>query len=169
MIKVIVKYLFVLILFAVFLLSDTSLGFSATSPWWTHLTFAFQHAGWVHLIINSIVFINSFGSLERRVKWYVLLPVIYMASLVSSLFFIPDLPTVGCSGMIYAMFGMLLVIVIRNNARKEQKIMFCASLALMLIFSLFSKNSNFFVHVISFALGVLFWVIRTYFQRSFVS
>ena len=163
------KYLFVSWLFIVYLVYDVSLGFSGTSEWWTHFTFAFQHAGWPHLIINSLVFINSFGSLERRVKWYVLLPVIYMASLVSSLFFIPDLPTVGCSGMIYAMFGMLLVIVIKNNARKQQKIMFCASLALMLILSFLSKNSNFFVHVISFALGVLFWVIRTYFRRSFVS
>lgn len=169
MIKVIVKYLFVLILFAVYLLFDTSLGFSASSPWWTHLTFAFQHAGWVHLIINSIVFINSFGVIEKRIRWYILLPVIYGASLISSLFYASDLPTVGCSGMIYAMFGMMLGIVIKNNARKQQKIMFCASLAFMMILSFFSKGSNFYVHFISFVIGFLFWIFRTYYHRSYAS
>ncbi len=164
-----VKYIFVLILFIVYIMCDVSLGFSSTSAWWTHLTFAFQHGGWIHLILNSLVFINSFGVLEKRIKWYVLLPVIYLISVISSFFFILELPTVGCSGMIYAMFGMMFAIVIKNNAKKKDKIMFFSSLALMLAISFFSKGSNFSVHFISFLLGLLFWFIRTYYLRSSVS
>lgn len=165
-IRMLIKYIFVLVLFFVYIVHDVSLGFSETSAWWTHFTFAFQHGGWLHLIINSLVFVNSFGVLEKHIKWYVLLPVIYLVSVISSFFFIPILPTVGSSGMIYAMFGIMLAIVVKNNARKEQKLMFCASLALMLIVSCFTKSSNFFVHIISFVLGFLFWFIRTYYLRS---
>lgn len=165
----IAKYIFVLILFISYITFDNSLGFSVYSEWWTHLTFAFQHVGWVHLIINSLVFINVFGLLEKRIKWYVLFPVIYLSSVASSLFFLSELPTVGCSGMIYSMFGMLVIIVIRNNAKIEQKIKFLSSLALMLIYSFFMKTSNFSVHFISLILGSVFWLIRTYYHRSFFS
>ena len=28
------------------------------TPWWTHLTYLFQHAGWWHLAVNALSFVG---------------------------------------------------------------------------------------------------------------
>ena len=52
------KYIFVLTFFIVFFTFDKSIGYTNTSPIWTHFTYMFQHANIIHLGINSLAFIT---------------------------------------------------------------------------------------------------------------
>lgn len=58
------KYVIPLACVVVFFLCDLPVGYSISSPWWTHCTYMFQHAGVIHLAVNSIAYIGMLRSLE---------------------------------------------------------------------------------------------------------
>lgn len=153
------KYLIILIFLAVYLFFGRELGFTDKSPLWTHFTFSFQHGSVIHLIINSFVFISTFRVMERFVRSWHLLLVVYFISVVSSFSAMSGIPTVGSSGMIYAIFGMETVIVIFNNATAKQKGVFFFSIFFMMVVSFFN-GSSFMVHMVSFVLGMLFYLVK---------
>lgn len=161
------KYVISLVYVAVFLLFGKELGFTATSSLWTHLTFSFQHASITHLVINTLVFITAFRSMERFVRPVMLFTVIYLISVIASFAAIRDIPTVGSSGMIYAIFGMETIVVIFNSATNEQKALFFFAIVFMLGMSFFNSGSSFMVHAVSFILGALFFLIKRkgYFRK----
>ena len=96
----------------------------------------------------------------RLIKPYVLFPIIYIIAVLASFAAMKDIPTVGASGMIYAVFGMQTVIVIFNKATAKQKRLFFFGIALMLTVSFFNGGSSFIVHAASFTYGSLFWMIK---------
>lgn len=154
------KYILFLIFVLVYILFGNELGFSDTSPVWTHFTYSFQHAGLVHLIANSLAFILTFGVMEKFVSWKILFPVIYACAVIASFFSENTIPTIGASGMVYALFGMETVIVFLSRSTKKQKSIFFVSISLMLLLSFLNVNSNFMVHLLSFCLGCLFLTIK---------
>ena len=156
----IIKYILSLTFIVVYILFGNEIGFATNSPWWTHFTYSFQHASLIHLVINTLVFINVFRVMEWFISWRVLLPVIYIIASVASVASVQTIPTVGASGMIYAMFGMMSFIVLFNASTWNQKGMFFFSIILMLLFSYFNSSSNFTVHVISYCLGVLWFTVN---------
>ena len=155
-----VKYIIVAIFVVVYIVWGRELGFTIQSPLWTHLTFSFQHASIIHLTLNSLVFISAFRVMEKFMRPFSLLCVISLIAFTSSFASMADIPTVGSSGMIYAIFGMETVIVIYNNASLKQKRLFFFAISLMLVVSLFNAGSSFMVHASSFILGALYWMIK---------
>ena len=156
-----IKYILSLIFILGYIIFGNEIGFATNSPWWTHFTYSFGHASVLHLVINTLVFINVFRVMEKFLSWKVLLPVIYLGASIASFasVAIKTIPTVGSSGMIYAMFGMMSFIVLFNSSTWKQKRVFFISIAFMLLVSFFNKGSNFEVHVLSFLIGVLYYPI----------
>lgn len=150
-----VKYILSFIFILVYIFFGHEIGFVTNSPWWTHFTYTFQHASILHLVINTLVFINVFRVMEKFLSWKVLLPAIYFIATCASFASVQSIPTVGASGMIYAMFGMMSFIVLFNSSTWKQKKVFYLSILFMLCVSYFNKNSNFMVHVASCILGFL--------------
>lgn len=160
------KYIISIIFVITYILFGDELGFSSSSPLWTHFTYSFQHVSITHLVINMLVFITAFRVMEKFISWKVLYPVSYLFAVAASFFAEQSFPTVGASGMIYALFGMETVIVLFNRSTKKQKITFLSAILLMLVVSFFNTGSNFMVHLVSFTFGVVFFlIIRGYLHR----
>lgn len=83
----------------------TEWGYTASSPWWTHLTYHFQHGNIFHLAANMVaIFIMA---LSRRDPLWVWLASYALATACSFAVSSP-LPTVGMSGMIMAYYGIVM-------------------------------------------------------------
>ncbi len=156
----VLKYFIASVFLVVYIVYGRELGFTTCSPIWTHFTYSFQHGSILHLIINTSVFITVFRVMERFIRPFTLFFVIYIISVMVSFSAMDILPTVGSSGMIYAMFGMETVIVIFNSATAKQKRLFFFSIALMLCMSLVNGGSSFMVHIASFTFGALFFMAK---------
>jgi membrane associated rhomboid family serine protease len=152
------KYLFVLIFVLIYSFFDKSIGYTNTSPVWTHFTYMFQHANPVHLIINSLAFIGIFGEVskyeKKRFVVFGATAIAFFGSFLPSAMF--EIPTAGASGMIYAMIGMFTAVVLfdkrlKINVRKFS--IFLCSVLICLSVSYFRENSNFFLHLFCLAAG----------------
>ena len=81
--------------------------------WWRVLTVVLTHANWLHLGSNMLVFFQLGNIIEHfygRVRYsFILLSAALVASF-SSLWLDPvNQPSVGASGMIFGLFGVMLV------------------------------------------------------------
>lgn len=152
------KYLFILSFILVYAFFGLNLGYTNTSDWYTHSTYMFQHASFLHLAINCLSFLVSWIILSRIFKRWFILPALLIGFAVS---FIPlceySLPTVGISGVVYAMVGMMI-----PYHRFKKAYLFYLSIAISLIVSYFLKNTNFWLHLFCFISGVLFSLYKIY-------
>ena len=152
------QYLIVLSFIIVYSVFDKSLGFSTTSPLNTHLTYMFQHASLMHLVLNSISFVILFKVLTIYVNKHKMFLSVLAIGFVASFFSEHLLPTVGASSMIYAMVGMLYGLVCRKKLEFEDKKYIYLNLVTLLIYLTMSyliKNSNFSIHFISLVMGFI--------------
>ncbi|MFT3994397.1 MAG: rhomboid family intramembrane serine protease [Dysgonomonas sp.] len=151
------KYLFVLIFIVVFILFGVDLGYTTSSPLYTHITYMFQHAGIIHLLINSLAFISMFRQVEKYVNKYLLSFLIILCAFASSFLAMYQIPTVGASSMVYAMLGIYLGLIAFcdkikiADTRKFLLFIFC--IVAILSASYFKHNSNFLVHICSLLIG----------------
>lgn len=119
-------------------------------PWWHHLTYPLFHAGVLHAALNcwcllSVVFLYD-------VRWRRLLAMLAIAMLVpvdvwASTF--PSLlkPTVGLSGMIYALFGSLSFDV-------KRKLYYQQSMLIYITIGFFLPNSSAVIHALCYTAGL---------------
>lgn len=158
------QYLFVIAFIATYLLGDLSLGYTSSSPLYTHFTYMFQHAGVLHLILNSLTFIGYYRVVSKHMRYTAL--VILLIGFYSSFFSEHTLPTVGASSMVYAMIGMFLGMLAFNNYSMRNKAVFLLCIVLMLTISFFNPGSNFMVHSVSLSCGVYAYVLNLFFKRA---
>jgi membrane associated rhomboid family serine protease len=158
-----VKYIFVLVFILVHIFFDARLGYSNSSPLWTHFTYMFQHAGAVHLLINSLAFISIFRILERIIPKYRLALTIVILGVSVSFCVSYDLPVVGASSMICFMIGMyashLGCLVKSGKLPMSKCIPFLLSISIYMIVSLIKHNSAFSLHLLSLSSGIIFMSI----------
>ena len=158
-----IKYLFVFIFIFTFAWFDKSIGYTNSSPLYTHFTYMFQHAGIIHLVINSLSFLGMFRTMEKYINKWLLSGVCILFAFLTSFFSSYNIPTVGASAMIYIMIGMFLSITLLykdvkiNDKRKY--FLFVFSVFISLIVSAFRHNSNFSLHILSLLSGVLIGTI----------
>ena len=161
------QYLFILIFILVYCFYGKELGFTSTSLWYTHFTYMFQHAGWIHLIMNSIAFVGIFRVLKAFYRKRVICTIILISAYCSSLFSSHSIPTMGASGMIYAMFGMFTSLLVEKQITwNKNTALFYGSIILTIVISLLKPNSNFLLHVYSMFFGFIYslnyWIINNY-------
>jgi membrane associated rhomboid family serine protease len=149
---------------------DVNIGYTNTSPLWTHLTYQFQHAGIVHLVINSLSFIGMFRLLEKFINRWVLSVSIVIVGFIASFLSMYNAPTVGASAMVYAMSGMFFAMInlcpdIRILDKKKFAV-FIVGIAACLFISASKGNSNFFLHVFSLLLGLIAGTVIAIFREE---
>jgi membrane associated rhomboid family serine protease len=153
------KYLFVLTFILCFSLFDTGIGYTSTSPLWTHITYQFQHAGIFHLLVNSFSFIAMFRLLEKFVNKWMLAAIILSIGFTASFLSMYHTPTLGASAMVYALVGIFFSLI--NLCRdirildKRKFTLFAISVVACLIISATKANSNFFLHLFALMLGAI--------------
>lgn len=152
------KYLFVLAFLLTYIFCDNSLGYSNNSPTYTHFTFILQHVSVFHLVLNSISLIGIWtATRELRVnKWFILLTSLsstYIASFISK----ETIPTVGASGMVYAIIGIYFYVTFTDKrikiADSKTYLLFLLCIVGSLILSYINPISNFFLHTYSLVFG----------------
>ena len=147
------KYLLSLTLTIVYILFGNELGYTQTSAWYTHITYMFQHANLWHLSVNILSLITVWISLQRHAKSIQILPMFIVGILAS---FLPyasfELPTVGISGVIYAMLGMLTVL----STSIREKVMLSVFAILTITAGLITKNVNVALHAYCYIFGVIY-------------
>lgn len=153
------KYLFVLAFIVVYILFGTELGYTDSSPLYTHFTYLFQHASVGHLFINSVSFIVLYTLLQRFMRPKVFLPVSLAIGIIASFFSMHTVPTVGISSAIYAMLGLYLGTTLFDKRIKiadtRRYGVYIGCIAIGLLISYFRKGSNFEVHIISLGMGII--------------
>lgn len=101
-----------LLVFAVWLASywiDTAvLGYSDSSKAYTRLTYIFAHASFFHMAMNLFAF-NMLMRSVRKLKLKIPLITAILASSIGTFFATYAIPTVGLSGVCFALLGALLV------------------------------------------------------------
>ncbi|MDR1526223.1 MAG: rhomboid family intramembrane serine protease, partial [Dysgonamonadaceae bacterium] len=153
-----------------YIVFDVNIGYTNTSPLWTHLTYQFQHAGIVHLVINSLSFIGMFRLLEKFINRWVLSVSIVIVGFIASFLSMYNAPTVGASAMVYAMSGMFFAMInlcpdIRILDKKKFAV-FIVGIAACLFISASKGNSNFFLHVFSLLLGLIAGTVIAIFREE---
>lgn len=106
---------FIVVFFIVYLAFGMELGFGDGSAWYTHFTYSFQHGSFLHLILNCISWLAVANALERFIRPWVFLLVAYVVAVAVSWVVSYSVPVVGASGMIYAMLGMYMSLIIRGR------------------------------------------------------
>jgi membrane associated rhomboid family serine protease len=169
-----VKYLFLPVFLLFFLFADLSVGYVRDAGMYTRITYMFQHAGVIHLLINAISFISLFRALERRYAPLYLSAIIMVAGFLATFALSYEQPVVGASGMIYAMAGIYATEVwrtFRSASGKRPALTWIACMFICLAVSFFLPRSAFALHLCAFLLGLFIGAGRItaeWFTRKFV-
>ena len=153
------QYLIVLLFIIVYIFFGNELGYSINSPFYTHFTYMFQHASILHLVLNSLAFISFYRVLSRYVRY--LFPKIILVAFIASFFTIHALPTVGCSGMVYAMLGMYFSLVVMKTIKVNWNdfYIFVGVILFALLISIVNPTSNFLLHIICLLIGFIICLV----------
>ncbi len=128
----------------------------ANGEYWRLLTSAFLHSGLLHLLFNMIG-LYLFGPFLENLLGSVRFVVFYLAAAVFSgavVYWLtePNVPTVGASGAVFALFGLALVVLVK--ARQDVRTL-VAILAVNVFLSL-RDGISWQGHLGGFVAGVLF-------------
>lgn len=161
-----IKYLFILVFIIIYILFGIELGYTNTSPLYTHITYIFQHASILHLIINSISFIVVFTMLDKLTERRMFLPVSFTIGVLTSFLAMYDIPTVGVSAVIYAMIGLYIGLTLFYKdikiADTRKYLLNICIITIGLTISMIRTNSNFHIHIISLILGFLISLLLSF-------
>lgn len=125
-------------------------GFSHDAAWHARLYYQFFHASALHWFANAWALIGlAFG--YWRVPWHFVLSAYSISCVAPAV----DMPTVGLSGVAYALCGM---IVPQLTAEQLRRYMPATGLYLMLGFAL---PVNAWLHVYCFLLGCMYGLLST--------
>jgi membrane associated rhomboid family serine protease len=105
--------------------------------WWRAITYAFLHAGFLHILFN-MYFLYIFGPrLEQQVKSSSFAGIYFASaaggSLASYLFGPPNVPSIGASGALFGLFGAWLYAAYRQRGSAAGKAIFNQLGAILLI------------------------------------
>ena len=126
---------------------DTSWGYAAEREWYYHFTFHFAHASVWHLAGNLLCF---YILTRYRASWAELITAYLVASLCS--FISPHtLPTVGLSGLIYALLGLRLAMSKRLSQRSVIRML------LVILLPCLTGKVNVLLHLSSLGAGYLLY------------
>ena len=123
-------------------------------------TYQFMHASILHLIVNILSLMlmyepikNLYESRFSAIHIPNLFVVLYLSSVAVGGFCAMHTPTVGASGMVFFLLGMLIML---NPTLQQLKSYIYVLLAV--IASIILGNSNVALHILSFVFGALYTI-----------
>lgn len=119
-----------------------SIGIYTNCRWWQHLTYQFAHANIFHLAVN--IYVMYFCITRFSLSQSQILSCFAISALPPAL---SDIPTIGASGIVYAMLGVI-------NTMVVEKLKFASWIALYITISYFFNN-NWCIHLCCYLLGFL--------------
>jgi rhomboid protease GluP len=130
--------------------------------YWRLFSALAAHANWEHLLGNAPLFV-IFGWLLRSyfgLWFFPILPVLLgaLANLLTVLNYAPEQRLLGCSGMVYAMVALWLVLYMRHETRYSffMRLFRCLGFSMILLLpSSFHPTTSYLAHAFGFALGLL--------------
>ena len=149
-----------------FAFDNKPLGFTSTSPLYTHFTYNFAHANILHLLTNVIAYTYIHKITDKLNITKEATISSFLSAIAASFLIISDKPTVGASGFLYAMFAAMIAGVISGRMKitnKKQFATFYGSIALATALQpLVSHNINFAIHILSFTINI--FLLFTYYK-----
>lgn len=138
----------------------------ADGEYWRLLTSAFLHGGIPHLLLNMYA-LYLFGPVAEQALGTARFVAAYVTMAVAGSVFVywftsPDIRTVGASGAIFGLFGLVLVVMIRAGQDTRTLLML---LAINGIFSLL-PNVSWQAHLGGFVVGLLLGAVFGYAPRA---
>lgn len=140
---------------ASFFVDVRPLGFTDSSPLFTHYSYMFTHLGFGHLLIN-LIGIFGFSTAVRR---YDVSSTAFLAAMLcavaASMGTGMDLPTVGASGVSYALMGIYTAY--------NFKYTWLASVIVIISIMLFAgqyNHANTSLHLLAFIYGFIIYAIK---------
>lgn len=125
------------------------------------LLYMFSHANMMHLFVNLLSFIVIYKAVDEPYLFFKM----WVVAVLSGIGSIALLPTMGCSGMIVAMFGLFIGQVINHRLRiidKKQFAIYVLSFVFFLIICLFNRNINNINHLIALVIGFSYGYFKYY-------
>lgn len=132
-------------------LQTSAYGISLTSPMWSRLVYHFFHASWLHLLLNAYVLLVLAFKLDLRMYE---LPLSYLIASIVPLCCVTAMPTVGLSGMIYALLGM-------RTMRSSNPMAVIANIVLITALSVFMSHIAWKLHAFSYVCGLILSILVT--------
>lgn len=153
------KYIILIVLIVIHLIPGLQLGYATGTPLYTHFTYSFQHTDWIHLALNSFAFLSFYGILNRVLPGWLLLAYAYATAVAASFPSTYPIPTVGASGIVYAMIGLYITIsLIGRKLRitsRRQFFFFIVCLTLSIISSAWKTDINTKCHIYALLTGMI--------------
>lgn len=149
-------YILILVFVVVRLCFGLELGYTSGSAWWTHFTYWLQHGSFIHLILNAISLLGVLHVLERFIRPAVVLALGVGVAIGTSWLASYSVPVVGASGVVYALLGMYMSLIIRGRARFSSGFnmwLFFVSVFTFLVISFVKTNSAGLLHLLSLCAG----------------
>lgn len=153
------KYLFIIlctVLSIVNWITPLDFGYTESSAFYTHFTYLFVHANVVHLALNMYIFWKLYDTIMSKKLFYFALPI----SVISSFLFSMPVPTVGASGVLFALLGIIYT---TNYITKKIYIQNLVIIIISTIIGYFA-NVNIAIHILCLLFG-----LATGFLYSFYS
>lgn len=164
------RYSIIILFIIVHLLWGIEVGYSSHSAIYTHFTYSFQHVSWIHLFFNSIGLISLYNVLEKVFSKFVLLAYSYSIAVLASFLSKRDLPTVGSSGVIYAMIGLFLATSLIGKKLKivdhKKFLSYIICIGASLLLSAVKENVNNVCHISALALGSIAGMLDSLFKKN---
>ena len=133
-----------------------------TSNPWGCLTYSFFHVSWLHFLINLLALVLMYAPVRNiyccrfnRSHTHFLL-VLYACAVLAGLCAAADTPTVGASGIVFALLGMLLML--NPTLRQLRNYIY---VAISIIIQIFFGHSNIALHLTAFAFGAIAVILPT--------
>ena len=154
-------YLFYIVCVILFALSPCDLSYGVSIDNMSGiLTYQFMHVNWLHLAMNIVSLAIMYKPINRMYEERfskIIIPnlfiILYLSSVATAGFCATTTPTLGASGMVFFLLGMLIML---NPTIAQLKSYIYVALAV--IISIIYGNSNVALHILSFVFGALYTI-----------
>lgn len=127
-------------------------GVTKNSALYTHIAYIFVHANLFHLCTNVFSLLFTLRLLKKmaNIKFYVSLTIGLISAFASSFILMQEIPTVGASGVVYALLGMYCYLRFDMLALR-----LLAMLVGINVFQFIFGNINVYIHLFSLIFGFI--------------
>ncbi|MCI9845033.1 rhomboid family intramembrane serine protease [Flavobacterium pectinovorum] len=145
---------------------------TSEDEWWRLISSCFVHIGLLHLITNCVALAYVGLLLERYLKKWGFLITYVLCGIAASLFSLywdKDNISLGASGAVFGMYGILLTAIIFNLLEKKinpKLIIILIFLTALNLYYSFTDNINLFTHICGFVTGLIFGLILYIFNKK---